>query len=85
MRKTDFAQTLGDRDELLLSAPLGVSLEIISKCNLNVGAATEMQEINKEKQDLDLNPYLPALPETWKKGKTQGGYKKENGTHIGMV
>ncbi len=70
MRKPDFAQTLGERDELLLSAPLGVSLEIILKCNLNGGTATEMQEKNKKKQDLDLNSYLPALPQTWKKGKT---------------
>lgn len=59
MKRNDFAKTLKEHDELVFSAPLSVSLEITSQCNLRckycyTDAGEKQEKELKKKEILDL-------------------------------
>lgn len=66
LKKNDFAKILREKDEVVLSAPLGVSLEVTSQCNLKCKYcytdAGEKQEKELEKKEiLDLIDHLYSV------------------------
>jgi len=59
LKRNDFAKTLKEHDELVFSAPLSVSLEITSQCNLRckycyTDAGEKQEKELKKKEILDL-------------------------------
>ena len=67
MKKIDFVEILKEKDEILLSAPIGVSLELTSKCNLKCKYCYTDAGLQQEKE-LSKEEILNLIDELYSLG-----------------